>query len=47
MYLETFNDNLLSNLNKMNFKIYYPIFKDAKFKFANKQVSHDVILKNF
>ncbi len=47
MYLETLNENLLSNLNKMNFKIYYPSFKGAKFKFVNKQLSHDVILKNF
>ena len=47
MYLETLNDNLLSKLNKMNFKIYYPIFKEGKFEFVNKQVSHNVILKNF
>ena len=47
MYLETLNNNLLSKLNKMNFKIYYPSFKDGKYEFVNKQLLHNIILKNF
>jgi FkbM family methyltransferase len=47
MYLETVNTDLLNKLKKLNFKIFYPIFKEGKFEFINKQVSHNVILKNY
>jgi FkbM family methyltransferase len=47
MYLETVNENLLDNLKKMNFKVLFPIFREGKFKFGNKQNGPDVILKNY
>ena len=47
MYLETINGNLLDNLKKMNFKVFFPIFKEGKFKFGNKKKSHHIILKNY
>ena len=47
MYLETLNDSLLGKLKKMNFNIYYPSFREGKFKFVNKQVSHKKKKKNF
>ena len=47
IYLETINMDLLNKLKKMNFKIFYPIFKEGKFKFINKQLLHHLILKNY
>jgi len=47
MYLETMNTGLLNKLKKLNFKIFYPRFKEGKFEFSNKQESYDVILKNY
>jgi FkbM family methyltransferase len=47
MYLETENKSLLEKLKKKNFRIYFPKFKEGKFKFISKQYSHHVILKNF
>ena len=47
MYLETRNEKLLDNLKKMNFKVLFPIFREGKFKFGNKQNGPDVILKNY
>ena len=47
MYLETINQDLLDNLKKINFKVFFPIFREEKFKFSSKQKSYDVILKNY
>ena len=47
MYLETTNNEILNQLKDLNFKIYFPYFRDGKFKFTSKQSGADVILKNF
>ena len=47
MYLETTNEELLKDLKKMNFKIFYPFFRENKFKFINEQFGENIILKNF
>tara|TARA_B100000886_G_scaffold329717_1_gene279399 strand:- start:481 stop:1290 length:810 start_codon:yes stop_codon:yes gene_type:complete len=47
MYLETSNNDLLRNLKNLNFKIFYPFFKENKFEFMKNQYGENVILKNF
>jgi len=47
MYLETLNNSLLNNLKNNNFKIFYPLFYEKKYIFKNKQLSNNVILKNY
>ncbi len=47
MYLETSNDNLLNDLKNLKFKIFYPFFREKKFKFIKEQYGENVILKNF
>ena len=47
MYLETSNDNLLNDLKNLKFKIFYPFFREKKFKFLKEQYGENVILKNF
>ena len=47
MYLETVNNDLLEKLKQLNFKIFYPFFREGKFKFVKKQQGENIILKNF
>jgi hypothetical protein len=47
MYLETEDPELLSYMQKLNFKILYPHFRENKYKFLEKQQGVDVLLKNF
>ncbi len=47
MYLETTNDVLLEKLKSLNFKIFYPFFRENKFKFVKKKFGENIILKNF
>ena len=47
MYLETEDPEILSYMQKLNFKILYPHFRENKYKFLEKQQGVDVLLKNF
>ena len=47
MNLETEDPELLSYMQKLNFKILYPHFRENKYKFLEKQQGVDILLKNF
>jgi len=47
MYLETEDQELLSYMEELNFKISYPHFRENKYKFLKKQADVHILLKNF
>ena len=47
MYLETLNKDLLSELKKLKFEVFFYKFINDKYFKSKEQVGHDVILKNF
>ena len=47
MYVETVNRDLLSELKKLKFEVFFYHFIHGKYSSSEEQVSHDVILKNY
>ena len=47
MYLETVNKDLLSELKKLKFEVFFYKFIHGKYFKSKEQIGHHVILKNF
>ena len=47
MYLETLNKDLLSELKKLKFEVFFYKFIHGKYFSSKEQIGYDVILKNY
>ena len=47
IYVETNNNKVINFFKNINYKVYYPIFFENKYKFIKKRQYLHIIFKNF